>query len=703
VSVTPNSKTPGEESATHPVEEDSFGYKHPPKSTRFKKLQSGNPTGRPKGRRNFANLVNDALNQPVPVRSGKKTKNMPTCEAMLRVLVNKAGQGDGPALSLLLTALETAGRTTEVTDEEREKRSMKLNRPLTMEELDLDISEARERDRQRYLAMVESDNTVSEHTDDISIPLDVREGDKLVSNGSFDNALAAYRVELSRCKAQLNADKINEQVRHDFRRGVHRIGLLASRLLEAGEFQRAKDFADAAIAEAGSPFWVTPKNVFGNNSTNTTWIGVLRAHALMFLGHVDEARQYFLCFHSNKRVVLTSWETSFLQDFARFRELGFSHSLMADIEKRFATEGWTTKRENTIAFQKTIIRGEESVFIQTHPDDVRAGDLLAKRGELDEAVIVYHRNLDKCRTRLAKNPNSTECKQDLQASIAPLEQMARKFLLSGGFARALECADAAVTVAPHRNSLHAIRAQALMFLDRTAEAHKLFLEFRGKTIGRKLWEAAIIEDFEQQRKANRSRPLMDEIEKLFAEGGSLAQTTTNGTSPASGYAGSMAALIHSSDINSGRLLVEKGMLDEALAVFRRGLDDCKAKIEKFAMGQYSNRAIDDRTAIVDEIGKLAAGFLMNREFQKALDAVDCALSTLPSTLLNVHRAHALMFLDRGDEARPLYLRSRGARVDAKRTGEALILQEFVSLRDAELTCPLMDEIEKLFGVGNPSV
>jgi hypothetical protein len=65
----------------------------------------------------------------------------------------------------------------------------------------------------------------------------------------------------------------------------------------------------------------------------------------------------------------------------------------------------------------------------------------------------------------------------------------------------------------------------------------------------------------------------------------------------------------------------------------------------------------------------------------------------------ISNLRSVMLLDRVDEARPLYLRSRGERVDAKRTGETLILQDFASLRKTEFTHPLMSEIERLFAAG----
>ena len=431
----------------HAAEEAQSGYKHPPKSTQFKKRQSGNPKGRPKGRRNFANLIQDALNEPVPVRSGKRVKNMATGEAVLRVLMNKAGQGNGPAISEMLRLLATTGRTTEITDEEREKRSMHLPRSLSREEMDLAISECRERDRQRYLAMAEFDE--SGGSADPPTPRDIKEGDKLVSEGAFENAIAAYQSELTRCKTQLDIDKTNQQAQCDFRRGVSRIGLLAYMLLESGQFQQAKDFAEAAFTEAASPFWVTPKNILGNDATNITWISVIRAHTLMFLDCIDEARRFYLSFNSNKRHVLTCWETSILQDFARLDELGHSHPLMKDIERHFAEEGWTIRRGNTVFFNKVMVGGEEFVFIQTHPDDVRAGDLLAKRGDHDDAMAVYRRSLDKWAAETAKaNLAVTSAKTIFRTPVNAWRRRLARFFLAGGFGRSLECADAVLRGGP---------------------------------------------------------------------------------------------------------------------------------------------------------------------------------------------------------------------------------------------------------------
>jgi hypothetical protein len=57
-----------------------------------------------------------------------------------------------------------------------------------------------------------------------------------------------------------------------------------------------------------------------------------------------------------------------------------------------------------------------------------------------------------------------------------------------------------------------------MFLDRVDEARALYLKYRGtkNVVGEKSWEAAVLEDFAELRKAGLTHPLMDEIEKQFA-------------------------------------------------------------------------------------------------------------------------------------------------------------------------------------------
>lgn len=80
-----------------------IGYGKPPKDTRFKKGQSGNPKGRPKGRRNLKNDVLATLAAPVKVSEQGRKKTVSTQLAVLLRLREKALTGDARALDQLLS------------------------------------------------------------------------------------------------------------------------------------------------------------------------------------------------------------------------------------------------------------------------------------------------------------------------------------------------------------------------------------------------------------------------------------------------------------------------------------------------------------------------------------------------------------------------------------------------------------------------
>jgi tetratricopeptide (TPR) repeat protein len=98
-------------------------------------------------------------------------------------------------------------------------------------------------------------------------------------------------------------------------------------------------------------------------------------------------------------------------------------------------------------------------------------------------------------------------------------------------------------------------------------------------------------------------------------------------------------------------------------------------------------------------GGLAFKLVLAHDMTNALAAADQSISLAPDQIwLYTNRAHALMFLGRIDEARALYLKYRGqkdASSDAK-PWETIVLGDFAEFRNAGLTNPLMDEIEKLF-------
>ena len=93
--------------------DDAVGYGRPPKSTRFKKGQSGNPRGRPKGSRPVGAVLQDILGQRIAVTENGKTRRLPALEVMLRRLANDAMRSEPVALKLMLSLFDRYGQSPE--------------------------------------------------------------------------------------------------------------------------------------------------------------------------------------------------------------------------------------------------------------------------------------------------------------------------------------------------------------------------------------------------------------------------------------------------------------------------------------------------------------------------------------------------------------------------------------------------------------
>ena len=78
------------------------GYKRPPLHTRFRKGQSGNPRGRPRGSKNFSTLLAEALNEPVVVTEDGRRRRISKRELGLKQLANKFAMAEAQATKMLL-------------------------------------------------------------------------------------------------------------------------------------------------------------------------------------------------------------------------------------------------------------------------------------------------------------------------------------------------------------------------------------------------------------------------------------------------------------------------------------------------------------------------------------------------------------------------------------------------------------------------
>lgn len=104
------------QSPRHPPEDASYevGYCKPPKDTRFKPGQSGNPKGRPRGARNLRTAVREALQEKVEVREGGRMRKISKMDAIIQVTLNKGLKGDPKGLA----AIVQLARMTGLMDEE---------------------------------------------------------------------------------------------------------------------------------------------------------------------------------------------------------------------------------------------------------------------------------------------------------------------------------------------------------------------------------------------------------------------------------------------------------------------------------------------------------------------------------------------------------------------------------------------------------
>src|SRR5262249_34885434 len=91
-------------------------------------------------------------------------------------------------------------------------------------------------------------------------------------------------------------------------------GNMSDALLKSGDFQSALE-----AAELGMEF-----------DPNLIWIAINKAHALMFLGKLDEAKAIYLE-HKGKSIEQGKWDQVVVEDFGRLRAEQRCHPLMNDI------------------------------------------------------------------------------------------------------------------------------------------------------------------------------------------------------------------------------------------------------------------------------------------------------------------------------------------------------------------------------------
>lgn len=106
-------RTPPTDNNDPPADDDQVGYGRPPKEHQFKKGQSGNPKGRPKGSKNYLIVLRNELNKRIPVVENGQRKWITKLESAFKHLANKSAMGELRSLRELLNLLPHIEAETE--------------------------------------------------------------------------------------------------------------------------------------------------------------------------------------------------------------------------------------------------------------------------------------------------------------------------------------------------------------------------------------------------------------------------------------------------------------------------------------------------------------------------------------------------------------------------------------------------------------
>ncbi len=96
-----------------PADTEKVGYCRPPRATRFRPGQSGNPRGRPRKPKPVQDLLATELRRRVVIRENGHEQRIPKLELVMKRLVNDAIQGNYPAVRLLIDMLKVAEESSD--------------------------------------------------------------------------------------------------------------------------------------------------------------------------------------------------------------------------------------------------------------------------------------------------------------------------------------------------------------------------------------------------------------------------------------------------------------------------------------------------------------------------------------------------------------------------------------------------------------
>jgi tetratricopeptide (TPR) repeat protein len=289
--------------------------------------------------------------------------------------------------------------------------------------------------------------------------------DLLVATGQREEALASYRESLVRRQQLADSDKRNVEWQNDVAASYSRIAVVMAAM---GQYENALDAHQKSLAIVQRLAEADGGNVRWQQDLGSIYVGI--GYVLAKAGRADEA------------------VTNFQKALAIRRRL-------VDSDKN--NDRWQRDLAN-VYFNVGVLQGTN--------------------GRLDEALAAFREALTIRRSVAERDKGNAQVLNELDAVISQIGVTGYRFILARDFGKALAALDEAIALAPEKTWMYVNRAHALMFADRVDEARALYLRFRGtqNVQDGKSWEAVVVEDFGELRRAGLTHPLMDEIEKAFA-------------------------------------------------------------------------------------------------------------------------------------------------------------------------------------------
>src|SRR4051794_36439846 len=109
-------------------DEQQVGYRRPPRETRFRPGQSGNPSGKKRGLRTLAAELQDILNEQITFAENGAVKTMSRQKALASSLVSAAIAGDLRATAIVMSHVSRESPKTHDADTDDDFEAVQAHR-----------------------------------------------------------------------------------------------------------------------------------------------------------------------------------------------------------------------------------------------------------------------------------------------------------------------------------------------------------------------------------------------------------------------------------------------------------------------------------------------------------------------------------------------------------------------------------------------